>query len=322
MEDNRARAAALNQLLWDMYEHRVKYGERAERFAAALVEFEEVVPANEMSENVIVHGWSLVYHFREHPYAVASFDDPYCVWLRAADRFRDRVLQDRAEGRLGSHPPGSMTTLRERVALFESEKTVPTRASVFMPFIAGSSEPEVLCAQTHTEDPVHIPVLVSKFLAGLIVSRGVASRLCLFREYWMEGTEILPADEIVDNICARTMVGVSLAMRVDAIAAVQRALDHTRARDGATLTQFLTRLQPIADTIQPDFTAGMVCAHWHLLEEFEKRAHRTVVVIVRGSDIHPKSLLHHRGEIFVDQAILAAAAASAAPFASVAPAAP
>lgn len=191
-----------------------------------------------------------------------------------------------------------------------------------MPFIAGSSEPEVLCAQTHKDDPVHIPVLAPGILAGLVVSRGVASRLCLFREYRMEGIEVLPANEIVDNICARTMVGVSLAMRDDAIAAVQHALDHTRARDGTTLTQFLTRLQPIADTIQPDFTAGMVCAHWHLLEEFEKRAHRTVVVIVRESDIHPKSPLHHRGEIFVDQAILAATAASVATAASAAPSAP
>ena len=92
----------LNALLNQMALDHVAYGERAERLAAAMTEYEKTAAA---SEEIIVCGWSLVYYFRE---LLWDFDAPRVLWSKRGSPFRDRVVRDRAEGRLGL-PPGSMT---------------------------------------------------------------------------------------------------------------------------------------------------------------------------------------------------------------------
>jgi len=56
----------------------------------------------------VVSGWSLVYYFRDEH----RLCDPIPVtnlWHRAGVPYREQVIQDRAEGRLGLQPLGSMT---------------------------------------------------------------------------------------------------------------------------------------------------------------------------------------------------------------------
>jgi hypothetical protein len=109
--------ARLNSLLEAMCNNYVAYGERAEKLAEAMVEYEKAVLASPTeydlaygSEDIIVRGWALVYFFREDFQHYCG--GPHNVWSTAGSPFWDRVLQDRAEGRLG--PSGSMTKPAKR----------------------------------------------------------------------------------------------------------------------------------------------------------------------------------------------------------------
>jgi hypothetical protein len=100
-----SRVQDLNTLIKWMAQHCVPYGERAERLEEAMVDYEKTAPASAEPEETIVRGWSLIYYFREAPQR--SWGNPDTLWHRAGNSYRDRVVRDRAEGKLGL--PGSMT---------------------------------------------------------------------------------------------------------------------------------------------------------------------------------------------------------------------
>ena len=66
-----------------------------------------------LDAETIVSEWSLVYYFRDghrrcSPLPVTN------LWNHAGYPYRDWVVHDRAEGRLGLQPPGSMTKPAKR----------------------------------------------------------------------------------------------------------------------------------------------------------------------------------------------------------------
>ena len=105
---------SLEALMCEMWHQCLPYGERAERLAGPWLNMNGQLrrfpglPSLLRRQLYAAGRWFTIFG------GVVGHDQPYTIYHAAGDPYRDQVVQDRADGRLGLQPLGSMTKPAQR----------------------------------------------------------------------------------------------------------------------------------------------------------------------------------------------------------------